>query len=158
MGKILTHYTKYIKDVPDYKKWNTEQETKPKQTIPANLVLKQKAKAISAPILLFDKYEHERTEDAESAAALLKDLRFTVSGTKGWNDAQVTRGGVELDEVKEETMESKLVNFFQFIMQILLLLQKAMVSKQMLKPKVLKKETNIHQIPMQDIYILKILI
>ena len=42
-------------------------------------------------------------------AALLKDLRFTVSGTKGWNDAQVTRGGVMMDEVDEETMESKIL-------------------------------------------------
>ena len=64
-------------------------------------------------------YILERAEDAESAAALLKDLRFTVSGTKGWNDAQVTRGGVELDEVKEDTMESKLVNGLYFAGEVL---------------------------------------
>ncbi|MBR4409762.1 MAG: aminoacetone oxidase family FAD-binding enzyme [Firmicutes bacterium] len=64
-------------------------------------------------------YILERTEDAESAAALLKDLRFTVSGTKGWNDAQVTRGGVELDEVKEDTMESKLVKGLYFAGEVL---------------------------------------
>ena len=64
-------------------------------------------------------YILERAEDAESTAALLKDLRFTVRGTRGWNDAQVTRGGVELDEVKEDTMESKLVNGLYFAGEVL---------------------------------------
>ena len=50
-----------------------------------------------------------QSEGAEELAGLLKDLRFTVTGTKGWNDAQVTRGGVMLDEVDEETMESKIL-------------------------------------------------
>lgn len=64
-------------------------------------------------------YILERTEGAETAAALLKDLRFTVSGTKGWNDAQVTRGGVVLEEVKEDTMESKLVEGLYFAGEVL---------------------------------------
>lgn len=80
MGKILAHYTKYIKDVPDYKQWNKEQETKQKETTPASLVLKQKAKAISNPILLFDKYEHERTEDAETFCQTLNMELMSITG------------------------------------------------------------------------------
>ena len=63
-----------------YKKWNTEQDTKPKEVSPANLVLKQKAKAISDPILLFDKYEHERTEDAETFCQTLNMELMSLTG------------------------------------------------------------------------------
>ena len=39
----------------------------------------------------------------------LSDMRVTVKGLKGWNEAQVTSGGVSLDEVDMNTMESKIV-------------------------------------------------
>ncbi|MBQ8562487.1 MAG: aminoacetone oxidase family FAD-binding enzyme [Firmicutes bacterium] len=60
-----------------------------------------------------------RTEEPRQVASLLKDLRFTVSGTRGWNDAQVTRGGVVLDEVNPKTMESRLVPGLYFAGEIL---------------------------------------
>ncbi len=37
-----------------------------------------------------------------------KDLRFIITGTRGWKTAQVTRGGVPLSEVGSETFESVL--------------------------------------------------
>ena len=46
---------------------------------------------------------------SEIAAALLKDYTLTVTGTKGWVEAQVTAGGVKLSEIDEITMESRLV-------------------------------------------------
>jgi predicted Rossmann fold flavoprotein len=46
---------------------------------------------------------------AAKAAALLKDLRIPVNGVKGWKNAQVTSGGVDLKEVDPERMESKFV-------------------------------------------------
>lgn len=64
-------------------------------------------------------YILQRAGDAEAAASLLKDLRFTVSGTKGWNDAQVTRGGVVLEEVKDSTMESRLIPGLYFAGEVL---------------------------------------
>ena len=64
-------------------------------------------------------YVLDRAETAEAAARLLKDLRFAVGGTKGWNDAQVTRGGVVLEEVDGETMESKLVPGLYFAGEVL---------------------------------------
>ena len=60
-----------------------------------------------------------RTQEPRQVASLLKDLRFTVSGTRGWNDAQVTRGGVVLDEVNPKTMESRLVPGLYFAGEIL---------------------------------------
>lgn len=52
-------------------------------------------------------------------ASHLKEYRFHVTGTKGWNDAQVTRGGVELTEVNPDTMESNLVEGLYFSGEIM---------------------------------------
>lgn len=57
--------------------------------------------------------------DVKGVAELLKDFRFTVSGTKGWNDAQVTRGGVAMDEIDERTMESKILRGLYFAGEVL---------------------------------------
>jgi predicted Rossmann fold flavoprotein len=38
----------------------------------------------------------------------LKNWRFEVSGTRGWNEAEFTSGGVNVNEVKPLTLESKL--------------------------------------------------
>jgi len=43
------------------------------------------------------------------AAGLLKEYKLTITGTKGWVEAQVTAGGIDLAEVKEDTLESRLV-------------------------------------------------
>ena len=51
--------------------------------------------------------------------ALLFDWRFLVVGTKGFEDAQVTAGGIVIDEVNRETMESKLVKGLYFTGEIL---------------------------------------
>lgn len=57
--------------------------------------------------------------DPAMLADRLKSLTFSVCGTKGWNDAQVTRGGVVLEEVDPETMESQLVPGLYFAGEIL---------------------------------------
>ena len=41
-------------------------------------------------------------------AALLKKRVFTVEGTRGWNEADFTAGGIDPREVNGETLESKL--------------------------------------------------
>ena len=48
-------------------------------------------------------------EIADFIADELSDFRLTVKGLKGWNEAQVTAGGVSLEEVDMNTMESKVV-------------------------------------------------
>ena len=62
--------------------------------------------------VFFARWNGKEVTPEEMAAFLadeLSDLRFTVKGLKGWNEAQVTSGGVSPDEVDENTMESKIV-------------------------------------------------
>jgi len=51
--------------------------------------------------------EKDDIKDLSFLSSKLKDLRFRVKGTKGWSDAQVTSGGIPLDEIDMDTMESK---------------------------------------------------
>lgn len=51
----------------------------------------------------------EPEKSVKRAAHILKMLKVSVLCTKGWDDAQVTKGGVRLDEVDGETMESMLM-------------------------------------------------
>jgi predicted Rossmann fold flavoprotein len=44
----------------------------------------------------------------DKAVKSLKDWRFEVSGTRGWNEAEFTSGGVNVNETKASTLESKL--------------------------------------------------
>ncbi|MBP3704790.1 MAG: aminoacetone oxidase family FAD-binding enzyme [Clostridia bacterium] len=43
----------------------------------------------------------------QKLAALIKAWKFEITGTKSWNDAQITAGGVPLSEIDPLTMESK---------------------------------------------------
>jgi len=44
----------------------------------------------------------------DKIAYRLKDWRFSVSGTRGWNEAEFTAGGIESSEIAPGTLESKL--------------------------------------------------
>ncbi len=49
----------------------------------------------------------------------LTNFRVSIEGTKGYLDAQVTSGGVSLEEINLETMESKLVKNLYFAGEVL---------------------------------------
>ncbi|MCM8761537.1 MAG: aminoacetone oxidase family FAD-binding enzyme [Candidatus Omnitrophica bacterium] len=49
-----------------------------------------------------------RTKDAGFIAGSLKDRRFKVLGTRGWNEAEFTAGGVDNSEIDEVSLESRL--------------------------------------------------
>ncbi len=51
-----------------------------------------------------------KPKQAAIIAATLKDFRLSVTGTKSYNDAQVTRGGADVSEFDNGTMMSKKVN------------------------------------------------
>ncbi len=57
--------------------------------------------------------------DARQMAALLKGLRFKITGTRGWNEAEFTSGGVDVNEIKENTLESALKKGVYFAGEIL---------------------------------------
>jgi len=57
--------------------------------------------------------------ERSALVGLLKELPLTVCGTRGWNEAIVTAGGVSLREVDPRTMESKLVRGLYFAGEVL---------------------------------------
>lgn len=62
--------------------------------------------------VFFARWMDEKATDDEIADFLadeLSDMRLRVKGLKGWNEAQVTSGGVDIEEVDPNTMESKVV-------------------------------------------------
>ena len=53
---------------------------------------------------------HEQLTDLNGLiAGKIKDWRFQVKNLRGWQYAQVTKGGVPLSEVDPDTMESKII-------------------------------------------------
>ncbi len=57
--------------------------------------------------------------DTEKAVRFLKGWEIPVTGTKGWKEAQVTAGGIELSEIDTTTMESKLAANLYFAGELL---------------------------------------
>lgn len=53
-------------------------------------------------------------EDLLSIINGLRSFRLTPCGRKGWKEAQVTSGGVDLDEINMDTMESEIVRGLYF--------------------------------------------
>lgn len=60
-----------------------------------------------------------RLKSKDKMAASLKDMRFEVSGTRGWNEAEFTAGGIDISEVNRETLESNLQRGVYFAGEIL---------------------------------------
>lgn len=60
-----------------------------------------------------------KPEEVKKIVKLLKGWTIPVTGTKGWKEAQVTAGGVDLAEIDPDTMESKLVPGLYFAGEIL---------------------------------------
>lgn len=62
---------------------------------------------------IFDK------NDLDDAVGLLKDRRFKVTGTRGWNEAEFTAGGINVDEINIRTLESKIKKGVYFAGEVL---------------------------------------
>ncbi|MDR2355598.1 MAG: aminoacetone oxidase family FAD-binding enzyme [Clostridiales Family XIII bacterium] len=63
--------------------------------------------------------EAETRGNPRAAARLIKAMTFSVEGTEGWREAQVTSGGVPPNEVDTDTMESKRVPGLFFAGEVL---------------------------------------
>lgn len=57
--------------------------------------------------------------DVNAAVNSLKDRHFKVIGTRGWNEAEFTSGGINVNEVNARTLESKLKKGVYFAGEIL---------------------------------------
>lgn len=58
-------------------------------------------------------------QERSQLAAILKGLELTVTGTRGFTEAIITQGGVNVKEVNPSTMESKLVTGLYFAGEVL---------------------------------------
>lgn len=70
-------------------------------------------------ILPFKKVNQITREERERLVSLLKDLRFTVKCLRPIDEAIITRGGVNVNEISPKTMESKLISGLYFIGEVL---------------------------------------
>lgn len=67
-----------------------------------------------------DKYLCELTkEEREKIISLLKHFSFTIVAARGYNEAIITQGGVDVKQVDPSTMESKLVPGVYFAGEVL---------------------------------------
>lgn len=57
-------------------------------------------------------------KEADLIALMVKAKEFRVSGTRGWNEAEFTDGGVAPEQIKPENMESKLLKGLYFCGEI----------------------------------------
>ena len=71
------------------------------------------------PVKLARLVEDEANSDPGRCAALIKEMVFHITGSKGWKEAQITSGGVALDEIAPETLESKFTPGFYMCGEIL---------------------------------------
>jgi len=62
---------------------------------------------------------NERRESAAALAAALKEKQFPVQGTRGWNEAEFTCGGVDAREIDPRTLESRFQKGLYFAGEIL---------------------------------------
>lgn len=59
------------------------------------------------------------TEERKNIADILKQWKMDIIGTQSWSEAQVTAGGIDVNDVNPKTMESKLVTGLYFSGEIL---------------------------------------
>ena len=57
-------------------------------------------------------------EERRQFVALIKDFDMTLTGLRGYNEAIVTKGGVDVRQLDPGTMESKLVSGLYFIGEV----------------------------------------
>jgi hypothetical protein len=58
-------------------------------------------------------------KERKAIVSLLKDLKFTITGHRGFKEAVITAGGVALDEINPKTLESKLKKGLYFAGEVI---------------------------------------
>lgn len=90
---------------------NSLDELLPQKLIPVVIILSN----ISAV-----KKVNEITKDErKNICKLIKNLSLSINGTRGYNEAVITMGGINTDEIDPSTMESKFINDLFFAGEII---------------------------------------
>jgi len=58
-------------------------------------------------------------QERQSFVKAVKNLTFDITGTRGWNEAIITQGGVSTKEINPKTMESRLVRGLFFAGEVI---------------------------------------
>jgi len=58
-------------------------------------------------------------EEREILVENIKNIPLTISGTRGFNEAIITRGGISVKDINPKTMESKIVPNMYFVGEVL---------------------------------------
>ncbi len=58
-------------------------------------------------------------EERQSFVSLIKNVTMTISGLRDYNEAIITKGGIQVKEINPATMESKLVPGLYFVGEVL---------------------------------------
>ena len=58
-------------------------------------------------------------KERQNLVRLMKAFPFTIEGTRGYNEAVITRGGISVKEINPATMESKKVKGLSFAGEVL---------------------------------------
>ena len=58
-------------------------------------------------------------EERQRLVSLIKNLEFNVDGLRGYDEAIITKGGIDVKEINPKTMESKLVEGLYFVGEVL---------------------------------------
>lgn len=98
--------------------WNLAKNSK--KNISTILPLpKRVLKALLDEIGVLDKQYTQLTQDEKSKLHTLNSYKFAPAGTFGYNKAEVTKGGVDTNEIDQLTMMSKKVENLYFIGEVL---------------------------------------
>lgn len=60
-----------------------------------------------------------KKEERKRLGELIKALPLTISGTSGYNEAVITSGGINVDEINPSTMESKIIKSLYFAGEVI---------------------------------------
>ncbi len=67
-----------------------------------------------------EKKVHDITkEERKRLVSVIKGLELNITGTTGYNEAVITSGGIDVDEINPSTMESKLIKNLYFAGEVL---------------------------------------
>ena len=76
-------------------------------------------KQIGKAIIKDCKLDGKTQNSAKKIAEKIKDFRLEVKGTLGFDNAQVTKGGIKFSEVDEKTLQSKIVGGLYIVGEVL---------------------------------------
>lgn len=105
--RILKDFKKYVNK--DFK--NSLDDLLPQKIIPVVIKL--------SGVDPYKKVNSITKDERSRLINVIKNLTLKISGTTGYNEAVVTRGGVNVDEIDPSTMESKIIKNLYFAGEVI---------------------------------------